>query len=73
MTLANLSGNVESRAAATRSGGLQTAVSLTRDPDIDCRRYACIALCNMANTPKSQEQIVVHGALPQVFFYIIFF
>ena len=29
-------------------------------------RYACIALCNMANSSTTQEQIVVHGGLPMI-------
>ena len=66
MTLANLAANVETRAAATRSGGLQTAVALGKDEDLDCRRYACIAMTNMANSPVTQEQLVVHGALPMI-------
>ena len=64
MTLANIAANVETRAAASRSGGLQTAIHMIKDADLDCRRYACIALCNMANNTTTQEQIVVHGALP---------
>jgi len=64
MTLANIAANVETRAAASRSGGLQTAIHMIKDADLDCRRYACIALCNMANNATTQEQIVVHGALP---------
>ena len=64
MTLANIAANMETRAAASRSGGLQTAIHMIKDADLDCRRYACIALCNMANNTTPQEQIVVHGALP---------
>ena len=56
----------ETRTAATKSGGLNVAVTMIKDDDLSCRRYACIALCNMGNSPNSQEQIVVHGALPMV-------
>lgn len=66
MTLANLAANHETRFAATKSNGLQTAVSILKDPDVECRRYACIALGNMGNTTVTQEQLVVHGALPML-------
>jgi hypothetical protein len=45
---------------------LQTAIALLKDEDLNIRRYACIALCNMANYSNTQEQIVVHGGLPMI-------
>lgn len=63
MALSNLASNVDTRAAATRAGGLQAAVLMARDKDLDCRRYAAICLANMANSHATQAQIIVHGAL----------
>jgi uncharacterized protein YuzB (UPF0349 family) len=64
MILSNLAANVETRAAATRSGGLQAAILMMKDDDGDVKKYSCIALCNMANNPTTQSQAVVHGCLP---------
>ena len=54
----------ETRNDATRGGGLQAAIMLARNEDLDVRRYASICLCNMANNPTTQVQVVVHGGLP---------
>ena len=54
MTLCNLTANAETRAAATRGGGLQAAVRLTSDGDGECRRYAATCVCNMANDHQMQ-------------------
>lgn len=66
MTLSNLAANAETRQVATKSGGLQSAVLLTKDKDVDCRRYAAICLGNMANHHGTQAQVVIHGALGSV-------
>ena len=39
---------------------------MVRDADVECRRYACLCICNMANAAVTQEQLVVHGALPSL-------
>ena len=54
MTLCNLTANAETRGAAIRGGGLQTAVRLTSDGDVECRRYAATCVCNMANDHQMQ-------------------
>lgn len=66
MALANLAANVQTRAAATRGGGFQSALKLLRDAEVDIRRYACVCLGNMANHPTTQVQLIVHGGLSAV-------
>ena len=36
---------------------------VSKDPDMDCRRYATIALANLACDVLNQVQVVVHGGL----------
>jgi hypothetical protein len=67
MTLSNLTANNETRPHATRKGGLQLAVHLLKDVDLDTKTYAAIALMNLATSSLSQEQIVIHGALSTLF------
>jgi Armadillo/beta-catenin-like repeat len=66
MTLCNLAAKSETRAAATKGGGLQSAIRLTRsagDSDTDCMSYAAIAVCNMAAETQTQAAVAVHGGL----------
>ena len=46
--------------------GLQALVLVAKDADIECRRYATIALCNLANSPQTQVQVIVHGGLAPI-------
>lgn len=64
MLLSNLSANKSTRKDATKGGGLQAAILLSKDLDRECCRYACICLANMGNCTNTQRQIVVHGGLP---------
>ena len=51
------------RSVATRGGGLQAALTLLKDFEVDVRRYASVCISNMANFPTTQVQILVHGGL----------
>lgn len=63
MILCNLATESETRLLSTHIIGLQAAIELYKD---NCRRYAFICLCNMANHPTPQVQIIVHGGLPAI-------
>lgn len=66
LILANLACNDETRAHATKGGGLSGIVSSLKDEDLSCRRFACICLANMGNDTTIQSQIIVHGGLPSL-------
>lgn len=38
-------------------------IMVAKDVDPETRRYASIALCNLAMQPNTQVQVVVHGGL----------
>ena len=64
--LYNLSANRERRTALNGVGGLQALILVAKDADIECRRYITIALCNVANSPQTQVEAIVHGGLARI-------
>jgi hypothetical protein len=64
--LYNLSANRETRTALNGVGGLQALTLVAKDADIECWRYITIALCNLANSPQTQVEVIVHGGLAPI-------